>query len=143
IQLGKATSVGLLGGNATSLASTGKRLTIGVLPATVSRHATATRAESIRKLTQAANLGAEANNAVLLMLDEAGHQVAACNAVGRALPDFSMRSNKPKVGSLAIACALASGTFVKVEAATKDLVQRAREASRFVDMPPTDLDPAA
>ena len=143
VQLGKEVSVGLLGGHATSLTAKGKRLTVGVLPTNVSRHATATRAESIRKLTATAMFVPTAKNAVLMLLDDEDHQVAACNAIGRALPDFSMKSQQQTGGSIAVACALHNGTFIKTTATTKDIVQRAREASRFVDMPPTDLDPAA
>ena len=143
MQLGKEANVGLLGGSATSLSGKGKRLTIGVLPTNVSRHATVTRAESIRKLTASAGFGGSAKNAVLILIDAEDHQVAACNAIGRALPDFSMKSRRKTGGSVAIACALHKGTFVKTNAITKDIVERAREASRFVDTPPTDLDPAS
>ncbi len=141
MQLGRDASVGLLGGAATSLLGS-RRVTVGVLPDTVSRHATATRAESVRKLTAAAGLS-DAKNAVLICLDDAEHLVAACIAVGRALPDFSLKSRKPKARSLAIACALPDGAFVKVRPQTKDVVQRGREAARFVDTPPTDLNPGA
>ncbi len=80
---------------------------------------------------------------MLLCVDAAEHMVAACNGVGRALPDFSLKSRRQAAGSLAIAVALPKGTFVKVDARTKDVVQRGREASRFVDTPPTDLNPGA
>lgn len=143
VQLGKEANVGLLGGSATSLIGKGKRLTVGVLPDKVSRHATKTRAESIRKLTASAGLGGAAKNAVLIVLDDEDHQLAACNAVGRALPDFSMKSRRKAGGSVAIACALPKGSYIKTTATTKDVVNRAREASRFVDTPPTDLDPAS
>lgn len=141
MQLGGGVGVGLLGGSATSLLGK-KRVTVGVLPDKVSRHASETRAESVRKLTAAAGVST-GKNAVLLCLDEAEHQIAACNAVGRALPDFTMKSRKKAPASLAIACALPKGTFVKIDALTKDVVQRAREAARFVDTPPTDLNPGA
>jgi len=141
MQLGGEVAVGLLGGSATSLLGK-KRVTVGVLPDKVSRHASETRAESVRKLTAAAGVST-GKNAVLLCLDEAEHQLAACNAVGRALPDFTMKSRKKAQASLAIACALPKGTFVKIDALTKDVVQRGREAARFVDTPPTDLNPGA
>ena len=139
--LGKRANIGLLGGNSTSLTNDGKRLTVGVLPTNVSRHASTTRAESIRKLTAACGLSASASNAVLLILDAEEHQLAACNAIGRALPDFSMKSRRKSGGTVKIACALKAGKFLKADAKTKDVVERSREAARFVDMPPTDLDP--
>ncbi|MEC8253613.1 MAG: leucyl aminopeptidase family protein [Planctomycetota bacterium] len=141
MQLGREATVGLLGGSATSLQGK-QRVTVGVLPASVSRHASEARAESVRKLTAAAGLR-RGKNAALLCLDDAAHELAACNAVGRALPDFTLKSGKQATATLAIACALPDGAFVKVSAKTKDVVQRAREAARFVDMPPTDLNPGA
>lgn len=141
MELGREVAVGLLGGTATSRLGN-KRVTVGVLPDAVSRHASGTRAESIRKLAAAAGLRG-GKGAVLLCLDEAAHQVAACNAVGRALPDFSLKSRRQAPGSLTIACALPEGAFVKVNAQTRDVVQRGREAARFVDTPPTDLNPGA
>ncbi|MEC7725261.1 MAG: leucyl aminopeptidase family protein, partial [Planctomycetota bacterium] len=141
MQLGREATVGLLGGSATSLQGK-QRVTVGVLPASVSRHASEARAESVRKLTAAAGLR-RGKNAALLCLDDAAHELAACNAVGRALPDFTLKSGKQATATLAIACALPDGAFVKVSAKTKDVVQRAREAARFVDLPPTDLNPGA
>ena len=141
MRLGREAVVGLLGGSATSLHGE-QRVTVGVVPDVMSRHASETRAESLRKLTAAAGLN-KGKNAVLLCLDDADHQVAACNAVGRALPDFTLKSRKRAPASLSIACALSKGTYVKVTALTKDIVQRAREAARFVDTPPTDLNPGA
>ena len=141
MRLGREAVVGLLGGSATSLHGE-QRVTVGVVPDVMSRHASETRAESLRKLTAAAGVN-KGKNAVLLCLDDADHQVAACNAVGRALPDFTLKSRKQTPGSIAIACALSKGTYVKVTALTKDIVQRAREAARFVDSPPTDLNPGA
>jgi len=144
VKLGKEATVGLLGGSATTLTATGTRLTVGVLPSNVSRHATEACGESVRKLTAAAGLRGSAKNAVLLLLRDDADELTACNAVGRALPDFTLKSKKSKAGSLVIACAGPAKTKLRAASAvTKDVVQRAREASRFVDMPPTDLDPAA
>ncbi len=142
MRLGKEATIGLLGGSATSLTTKGKRITVGVLPSNISRHATPACAESVRKLTAAAGLR-NGKNAVLLMLRDDAHSLASCNAVGRALPDFTLKSRTKSTGSLAIACARSNGKLLPANAVTKDLVQRAREAARFVDTPPTDLDPAA
>jgi probable aminopeptidase NPEPL1 len=141
-QLGAEASVGLLGGNSTSRTAAGRRLTVGALPDTVSRHATAARGESIRKLVAAAGF-AKGKAAVLVLLDDEQHGLAACNAVARALPDYSLKSADRAEPALALACALPSGKLARIDATTKDVVQRAREAARFVDTPPTELDPAA
>ena len=75
IRLGKEATVGLLGGSATSLTANKKRITVGVLPANVSRHATAACGESVRKLTAAAGLRSSGKNAVLLLLTDEGEVV--------------------------------------------------------------------
>lgn len=142
MDLGKEAGVGLLGGSATSRTQDGMRLTVGVLPNDISRHASETRAESIRKLTAGAGLSYAGKNAVMIVIESRDHELAACNAVARALPDFSLKSKRKKPGTMVIACAH-NGTFAKISAETKDLVQRGREAARFVDMPPTDLNPGA
>jgi glycosyltransferase involved in cell wall biosynthesis len=141
-QLGKEASVGLLGGSATSRTAAGRRLTVGVLPDTVSRHATGARGESIRKLVAAAGID-KGKAAVLVLLDDSAFVLTACNAIARARPDYSLKSADRAEPALTIACALPGGKIAKVDAATKDIVQRAREAARFVDTPPTELDPAA
>lgn len=141
-RLAKEASVGLLGGSATSRTAAEKRLTVGVLPDTCSRHATAARAESIRRLVAGAGI-AKGKTAVLVLLDDAAHALPACNAVARALPEFSRKSGDRKGAEVAVACAIAGGRIVPIDAVTKDVVQRAREAAQLVDMPPTDLDPAA
>ena len=101
VQLGKEASVGLLGGNATSLTAKGNRITVGVLPSKISRHATEACAESVRKLTAAAGLRNGGKNAVLLMLRDEGHSLASCNAVGRW----------PAGGTAFAACASASSSL--------------------------------
>lgn len=137
--LGSEAGTGLLGGTATSLCGK-RRVTIGALKDEVSRHNTASRAESVRKVTAGAALG-NASNAVLLVLDDSSHLVAAVNAVGRALPTFSMKSKKAG-GSVAIVAATRDGKQIAIGREVQCLVDNARHAARLVDTPPTDMDPA-
>jgi probable aminopeptidase NPEPL1 len=143
IELGREADPGLLGGLATSLQGSDKRLTVGALADTTSRHATPARAEAIRKLVAAAGLSASGSHAVLLVLDDAAHVLPAVNAVGRALPTFTHKSQAKTGGKLAIVCAAQNGTILDVDAATRDIVEHARAAAHLVDTPPTELDPAA
>jgi probable aminopeptidase NPEPL1 len=142
-QLGGEASPGLLGGAASSLTPTGHRLTVGVLPDTMSRHNSPSRAESIRKLVAGSGVGGSKMGAVLVVLDDRAHVLPAVNAIGRALPTFTAKSGKQPERTLVIACTLADGIAVPVDAETRRIALRAREAAHFVDTPPTELDPAA
>ncbi len=142
-ELGHEASPGLLGGTATSRTKAGKRLTVGALPDTPSRHAAASRAEGIRKVTAAAGLPATGSSAVVLVLDDAAHVLAAVNAIGRALPTFTNKSAAKTGGKLAIHCVLRNGKALALDAHDRDVVERARQAAHLVDTPPTELDPAA
>ncbi|MBL9077919.1 MAG: leucyl aminopeptidase family protein [Planctomycetes bacterium] len=143
LALGREAAPGLLGGTASSRTANGKRLTTAALADSTSRHAAPSRAEAIRKVVAAAGLPAGGSSAVLLVLDDAAHVLAAVNAVGRALPTFTQKSTAVKPGQLAIACVHRNGTPLEVDAAVRTLVARAREAAHLVDTPPTELDPAA
>ncbi|HEX5054676.1 MAG TPA: leucyl aminopeptidase family protein [Planctomycetota bacterium] len=143
LQLGREATPGLLGGLATSRTAAGKRLSTAVLADATSRHATASRAEAIRKVVAAANLSPAGRHAVLLVLDDAAHTTAAVNAVGRALPTFTQKSNAKSGGSLAIVCTRPNGSVLPIDATTRDVVERARTAAHLVDTPPTELDPTA
>ncbi len=141
-KLGHEATPGLLGGLATSRTAADKRLTVAALPDTPSRHAAPSRAEGIRKATAAAGLGA-GRNAVLLLLDSGEHVLAAANAVGRALPTYTAKSGAKSGGTLALLCTLPNGKLLAVDAITRDVVERARQAAHLVDTPPTELHPAA
>ncbi|MCB9880001.1 MAG: leucyl aminopeptidase family protein [Planctomycetes bacterium] len=145
MRLGKATSPGLLGSCGTSLGAGGQRLTVGVLPDRVSRHATPSRAESVRKLTAQAGLASAGKAVVLVLVDDASHALAAGNAVSRALSELSYKTGaKAKTTTtVAIACHTPDGVAAPLSAEARDVLARGREAMRFVDTPPTELDPAA
>lgn len=143
MQLGAEAAPGLLGGLATSRIDSKKRLSVGALADTMSRHNSPARAEAIRRVTAGAGLATSGKNAVLLILEDASHVVPAVNAIGRALPTFSQKSARPTPGTLTIVCALTNGTLLKVTPEVQDLVDTARFAAHLVDTPPTELDPAA
>lgn len=141
--LGGEASPGLQGGTASSRTAGGQRLTVAVLPDEVSRHNAPSRAEAIRRTVAAAGLPRAGRCAVLLVLDDAAHVLAAVNAVGRALPTFSAKSGQKPAGTLALACATANGAALPVPALARDVATTARAMAELVDTPPTDLDPQA
>ena len=141
--LGDEAAPGLLGGAATSRTASGKRVTVGALADAPSRHNSPARAEGIRRLVAGSGLAGQRHAAVLIVLDDPAHALAAANAIGRALPTYSAKSSQKPAGALAIALVQANGRAIAVDARTRTIVERAREAAHFVDTPPTELDPAA
>jgi len=137
---GQAT-VGLLGGTSTSLVGP-RRLTVAVLPDKISRHNAPARAESVRKVVAATPLG-NGRSAILLCLEDKAHLLAAANAVGRAMPEFTRKTRKQRPGGTALACIDAAGKLLLPDAWTEGVVTAARTAAVLVDTPPTELDPAA
>ncbi|MFM1871278.1 MAG: hypothetical protein RL398_700 [Planctomycetota bacterium] len=140
--LGEEAAPGLLGGNATSRFDAKHRVTVGALADVVSRHADAARSEGIKKCVGAAGLAGDARHAVLLILDDAGHLLAAANAVGKALPRFTRKSKAKTGGVVTIVAATRDGTVLPWPVETVAVVELAREAAELVDTPPTELDPA-
>ena len=126
-----------------------RKLAVGVLPDTVSRHNSPARAEAIRRVVSQSSTGKKGNAAVLLVLDDADHFPAAALAVGKALPSFKLAKKKP-AGTKAPAepklAIMAIGPDEEPISAPKWLqptIDFAREAGRLVDTPPTDLNPKA
>ncbi|MGB3967402.1 MAG: M17 family metallopeptidase, partial [Planctomycetota bacterium] len=106
-------------------------------------HSAPSRAEGIRKVVAGAGLGGPKPAAILVVLDEPDHALAAINAIARALPLF-LRKEKAKPGAtLAIRCVLTTGASVTIGADIRDVVTQARHAALLVDTPPTELDPQA
>jgi probable aminopeptidase NPEPL1 len=141
--LGAEAQPGLLGGIATSRTAGKQRLVVGVLHDTPSRHNAPSRAEAIRKVVAAAGFDGGARNAVLVVLDDEAHALAAANAIGRALPTFTRKGGAKTGGSLAIRCALRSGAAAPLEPLERTVVEQARQMAHLVDTPPSDLDPGA
>lgn len=116
------------------------RLTVGVLPDSLSRYNSLSRADSIRHVVSQVALGGSGKVGVLLVLDDAAHLLAATNAVGRALPQFS-RKAKPTRAKVQIAAITSDGTELVVDDAIKTVVDCARDSAELVDTPPSDLNP--
>jgi probable aminopeptidase NPEPL1 len=131
------------GAVATTLGTDGLRwLHVAALPDRLSRYNSPARAECIRYAVCQAGLGHKGKLAVLLLLDDPAHVLAAANAVSRALPAYSAKSKdtQPRVQLLAVD---ARGHELAADKATRHIVQLARDAAVLVDTPPSELDPAA
>jgi probable aminopeptidase NPEPL1 len=140
LELAKDTKPGARGAVATTLASTPRWLTLGVLPDTLSRHNSPSRADCIRHVVSRAKLGGSGKTGIVLVLDDPAHALAACNAVARALPGFSRKAAPGKL-RVQVAAITAEGEPVPIDEVVQTTVEHSRLAASLVDSPPTELDP--
>lgn len=118
-----------------------RKLVAGVLPNTVSRYNSPARAEAIRRTARAA-VGPD-TTAVIIVLEDKAHQLAAVNAVARALPLFSARSKQPSgKRTVKILTVDTAGKAIAVDKVARTTVEMSRDSACLVDTPPTELGPA-
>ncbi len=115
-------------------------LTVGVLPNALSRYNSPSRADSIRHVMSQVALGKGGKVGVLLVLDDGVHLLPACNAVGRALPQFT-RKGKTTKAKIQIAAITKGGEELAAGDHIKTTVACARDSAELVDTPPSDLNP--
>ena len=142
VELAKEVSPGRLGGTASGFRpGTPKRITTGVLPDTLSRYNSPTRAACIEKVMSAIDLPKKGKTAVVFVLDEPAHVLAAFNATARAFPRFSAKSGNRRAGRIEIIAVDRSGTVVPPPPIAVATAAATRDTAEFVDTPPTELDP--
>ncbi len=115
------------------------RLSVGVLPDTLSRSNSPSRADSIRHVMSQVSTGS-GKVGVLLVLDDAEHLLAASNAIGRALPQYT-RKGTPSKAKIQIAAITTDGTELDFDDNLKTTVACARDSAELVDTPPSELNP--
>ena len=145
---------GLTGAAAGTLTgSEPRKLAVGVLPNSVSRHNAPSRAEAIRAVVHQSSTGKSGNAAILLVLDDPSHMPAAVSAIAKALPLYQKPRrkgvSKTKGGSvepepkLAIMAIDSDEDPIAPPKWLQPLLDSQREAARLVDTPPTELNPKA
>jgi len=145
LELVKDTAPGQAGSAAGTLVAGGapRKLAIGVLPDTVSRHNSPSRAEAIRKVVAQSLTGKKGSAGVLLVLDDRRHYLAAATAIARCLPRFSATTGKAAAEpALDVMAMDTAGKPIPADARVVEVAEATREAARLVDMPPSELDPA-
>ncbi|MEZ4382040.1 MAG: leucyl aminopeptidase family protein [Nannocystaceae bacterium] len=143
VELGALAKPGLLGGGASTLTGGAPgRLYVGVLPETLSRYNAPSRAEGIRRVIPG-DIVQYSKAAIILILDDANHYLAAANAVGRAFPEFTAKSGDPSSLKVTIVAIDRGGNPIKVTPRIKETVETTRAVAALVDTPPTDLDPTS
>lgn len=143
LDLASDTEPGDLGNAAGSLTqSEPRKLAIGVLPNTLSRHNSPTRADSIRRVVSQSRTGTKGSHAILVMLDDPEHYLAAACAISRALSLFDGRGGeKPAEPKLTVMACGPDDEPLTASKALQATAEYQRLAARLVDIPPTDLDP--
>ena len=123
-----------------------RRVTLGVLPDEVSRHASPSRSHALLACAQEAGLSRPGKRAVILHLDDPSHWLPAANALGRALPRYDKKSpgERPRraapAGPEVLVTALdARRQVVPPPDGVARTVDAARWAAWLVDHPTADL----
>ena len=141
--LAQDTPAGLYGNASSTLTGDDlpRRLIVGVLPDRVSRYNSPARTTAIQRVVQNVSLIRDKRSALIMVLDKEEHQTAALNAVGRAFPIFSAKSEEPPQGRLQIVAILKSGDAIRIDSVSRDVAASSREIASLVDSPPTDMNP--
>ena len=115
-----------------------RKLMLGVLPDTVSRHNNPARCVAADAMMKAAEIG-KGTTAVILCLEDPAHGLALARAVGRMLPEYSRATGKKGKRVVRIAAAGPDGRARRIADADQELVHRARWAAMLVDSPPAEM----
>lgn len=136
----KPGDLGAVAGTLTGLAEP-RKVVAGALPDQVSRHNSPTRAESVRRVVAGADLGSTGKAGIVLVVADAGHALAAVNAVGRAFPAYTGKSSPASSLAVEIAVVDRSGQPLALGPEVEATMQAARTAASLVDTPPSELNP--
>ncbi|MCA8943019.1 MAG: leucyl aminopeptidase family protein [Planctomycetes bacterium] len=115
-------------------------LKIGVLPGSGSRHNSPMRADAIWNVVASSGIAKAKRGGIVLVVENADHALAACNAIARGTPLYS-RKKKPTDGALRICVIDKRGKPVRIGNDVKETVNTSRAIAAMVDTPPTDLNP--
>jgi probable aminopeptidase NPEPL1 len=135
---------GDVGASATSLTLTSPRKVIaGVLPDRVSRYNSPAKPESVFKVVSGSGIAKEDRSAIVLLLEDESQVLAALNALGRAFPLYSAKSDEAngKETRIQVVALAPNGKPLRISAEVKETVSVAREAALLVDTPPSQMDP--
>ncbi|MFT5051712.1 MAG: putative aminopeptidase NPEPL1 [Chlamydiales bacterium] len=119
------------------------RLGVGLLPEETSRYNTPSHAESIRRIVAGSRISQGKHLAVLLVLEDKQHLLAAANAVARALPLYYRGKVHPGPALVTLMAIGPANEAVALSKVVWCTLESSREAARLVDTAPSDLNPAA
>ncbi len=143
VDLATDMSPGDLGSAAGTLTGVSPRkFALGMLPDTVSRHNSPSRAACIHQVVAQSQTGRKGNAAILLYLDGASHYPAAAAAIARTLPLFSMKTGASPKASLKVLAVDAEDNPIAASSTVSQRAECVRQVARLVDMPPQECNPA-
>src|SRR5687768_17555820 len=105
-----------------------ERVTLGILPDAVTRHLSPSRSHAITEVARKSDLTSHGKAAVILVLDEPEHYLAAALALGRALPSATRKTGKKKPAHVAVVAIDARGQVIEPLAHVQVAVGSARWA---------------
>ena len=126
----------------THTAGTPQRWAAGILPEPCARGNTPSRAWAVPPMVKA--MGPKSDLGVLVLLEQPSHAFALSLAVARALPLTSFKSRKAKNPGASRAVSVAFLTprgRLHTEPRASAAAQAVRDAARWVDLPPQNLNP--
>jgi probable aminopeptidase NPEPL1 len=143
LELARDVKPGDLGAAASTLtgAAEPRKIAVGVLPDQGSRYNSPTRAESVRRVVAAADLGTQGKVGVVVVLADPAHALAAVNAVGRAFPVFLQKSAPAPAYEVQILVVDPAGRPIALAPEVEATFHATRTAASLVDTPPSDLHP--
>lgn len=124
-------------------ASSPRKVSLAVLPDTLSRHLSPSRAIAAEACAGKLSLAPAKKVGVILCLDHAEHYLPVANALGRAFPLYSHKSGKQTKLELSVAAVTPKGAALKAEPVIAHTVAATRWAASLVDTPTAELDAEA
>lgn len=145
LELARELKPGDLGATAGSLtgASEPRKVLAGVVPDQGSRYNSPARAESVRRVVAAADLGSVGKAGIVLVLADAAQALAAVNAVGRAFPVFTGKSSPASTLAVHVIAVDLAGQPIALGPEVEATLHATRMAAGLVDTPPSELNPTA
>lgn len=135
--------VGNTGRTIVSVGGEGPRtVRLAILPATVSRYNSPTRAEHTFGAARGAGLAGK-KSAVIVAVDQPDHAGGVLASVARACPAYSAKSKKAKPTRVAFLATDAAGKTVSLSRRDRVVADDVRWAAEMVDIPAEDMGPAA
>lgn len=113
-----------------------RRVTLGVLPDRVSRHASPSRSHAVQECCQKADLRGDVG--IVVALDAAEHWLPVAVAVGRAFPLYRRKSTKKPQPRVTLAAVDRQGRPVAPSEGVDETLEAARWAAAMVDRPTSE-----
>lgn len=142
VDLARDIKPGLAGSAARTLTGAlPERLGVGVLPDGGSRYTAPGRPDAIEKVVRASGLDSARRCALILIIEAPDHVPGALNAVARAFPEYSRKTDQITSGRIQVILINPDGSPIRPDAYAREVFKVSRQMAALVDRAPTDLNP--